>query len=348
MTTKRTVKEMIAATSPEMESLRSDNRDLASLLWQAKLAQGQVSEVLSAIASAVKKEHPVRIPNVTTKSTRTGGKPITQVVQLTDWHVGLVTPKEAIEEFGENNWAVTQRRVADLVSSLTKYTATMRSGYTLDDLVILGTGDYCSGDIHEGLIRTNEFPTPVQAVKAGLLMASTIRALAAVYPNVRVEFMTPGNHDRLTKKPQAQAGGWNSWGFVVGSIAKESLANQQNVTFNLHPTMQEIVNVQGRRYLTGHGDGIIGTWGIPFYGIERKLSREATARMNMPKERRFDKIVIGHFHTGLDHEHWMIGGSLSGTDENDHKCGRHSRAHQTSWLVHPEHGEFGFTRWYLG
>jgi hypothetical protein len=110
--------------------------------------------------------------------------------------------------------------------------------------------------------------------------------------------------------------------------------------------MQALVEAAGRKYLIGHGDGILGTWGIPFYGIDRKVGREAKARRAMP-DRQFDRIVIGHFHTGTDHEDWLIGGSLSGTDENDHKCGRHSKAHQTSWATHPKHGEFGFTRWYL-
>jgi hypothetical protein len=99
--------------------------------------------------------------------------------------------------------------------------------------------------------------------------------------------------------------------------------------------------------LTSHGDGILGTWGIPFYGIERKKQREAMARMNMPIDKHFDKIVIGHFHSAVNHEHWMIGGSLSGTTEFDHKMGRHSLPHQTAWFVHPRHGEFDWSRWWL-
>jgi hypothetical protein len=258
-----------------------------------------------------------------------------------------VTPEASVEGFNAYNWEIAQRRVAALTGAVCRYAAVMRAGYTIDRCVVLCTGDYVSGDIHEGLVRTNEFQAPKQAVRAGRLLVAAIQSIAGVFPDVRVEFIAPGNHDRPTRKPQAQAGGENSWGYVVGSLAEDLLAAQKNVEFKLHTSMQEIVEVEGRRYLCGHGDGIIGTWGIPFYGIERKVSRESKARMNMPEHRHFHKIVIGHFHTALDHEDWFVGGSLSGTDENDHKCGRHSRAHQTSWLVHPEHGEFGFTRWYL-
>ena len=345
MKTQKSVKDMLASVSPESESLRAEIRELTGLLQKAKVSQGQIDDALAQVLECVKLEPVVKIPAL---APVTGGKAeVTLVLQLSDWHIGLTTPASMVEEFNEYNWMIAQRRITQLVNAITKFTNVMRSGYTINNCVVMCTGDYVSGDIHEGLVRTNEFQAPMQAVKAGRLLAAALSKLSGVFNTLRVEFIAPGNHDRLTKKPQAQAGGENSWGYVVGSLAKDALENQLNVDFHLHTAMQAIVEVSGRRYLTGHGDGIIGTWGIPFYGIERKKMREATARMNMTEAKRFHKIVIGHFHTGLDHEDWLIGGSLSGTDENDHKQGRHSRAHQTSWLVHQTHGEFGFTRWYL-
>lgn len=340
----KTIKEMAGSLSPEMDSLRAKNRSLEAELKAARLALGDIGEAMSAVCDEVIAEPPLKIPEVSKDKGK--GRPISLALQLTDWHIGLTTPESMVEGFNAFNWQVAQDRVWKLVDSVARYADVQRHGYALDDCVVLCTGDYCSGDIHEGLVRTNEFQTPKQAVRAGRLLAAAVASLAGSFPRVRVEFIAPGNHDRLTKKPQAQAGGENSWGYVVGSLAEDLLSAQKNVTFNLHTAMQAMVEVEGRKYLIGHGDGIMGTWGIPFYGIDRKVGREAKARRSMPSKQ-FDRIVIGHFHTGLDHEDWLIGGSLSGTDENDHKCGRHSRAHQTSWLVHPEHGEFAFTRWYL-
>jgi hypothetical protein len=335
---------MSSSVSPEMDSLRASNRSLAAELKLARLALGDIGEVMQAVRDEVIAEPAVRIP--VPKDTRPSAAPVTYVSHITDWHIGLVTPESMVEGFNRYDWETAQRRVAQLSASIGKHAAVMQAGYNVDECVILATGDYISGDIHEGLVRTNEFQTPKQAVRAGRLFAAYVRSLAGVFPKVRVEFVAPGNHDRLTRKPQAQAGGENSWGYVVGALAEDLLANQKNVDFRLHTAMQALVEAAGRKYLIGHGDGILGTWGIPFYGIDRKVGREAKARRAMP-DRQFDRIVIGHFHTGTDHEDWLIGGSLSGTDENDHKCGRHSKAHQTSWATHPKHGEFGFTRWYL-
>jgi hypothetical protein len=326
-------------------SLRVAKATSEAKLREARLALGDIGEAMRGVKSAIAAEPPVAFPHAAKRNGKI--RPVTLVVQLTDWHIGLVTPEGMVEGFNVYNWETAQERASRLVDALRKYTSVLRAGYTVDDCVILCTGDYVSGDIHDGLVRTNEFQAPVQAVKAGRLIAETVRSVASFFPRVRVEFIAPGNHDRLSRKPQAQVGGENSWGYVVGSVADAILASQPNVKFRLITAMQDIVSVEGRRYLIGHGDGIIGTWGIPFYGIERKVSREAKARMNMPDHRHFHKIVIGHFHTGLDHPDWFVGGSLSGTDENDHKQGRHMPAHQTSWVVHPEHGEFGFTRWFL-
>lgn len=334
--------------SPELESLRAANRRLSSELIVAAAALGDIGEAMSAVRDEIVALQPVRLDFNPGRAPGKGqGRPVTLVVQLTDWHIGQTTPEDLVEGFNAFNWDIAQRRVEKFAGQLFKYTQVLRSGYTVSDCVILCTGDYISGDIHDGLVRTNEFQAPKQAVLAGRLVSAFAQTMASFFPRVRVEFIAPGNHDRLTRKPQVQAGGENSWGFVVGSIAEDLLAEQKNVRFNLYTSMQEIIDVAGRRYLCGHGDGILGTWGIPFYGIDRKVSRESKARMNMPEERRFHKIVIGHFHTGLDHPDWFVGGSLSGTDEFDHKCGRHCPAHQTSWVVHPEHGEFDWTRWWL-
>ena len=344
----RSVADMKDAVGPQAESKEATIRELRAELAQARRALGDIGLVMTEVKKAIKSVPPLRLRSAAGAPAVAGRKPrVTLVMHITDWHIGLVVPEAMVEGFNAFNWALAQDRVAKLLASVLKYVDTQRHGYVIDEVVVLATGDYVSGDIHEGLVRTNEFQAPVQAVRAGQLLAWLVQGLAAAFPLVRVEFIAPGNHDRLTRKPQAQAGGENSWGYVVGCLARELLTRQDNVGFSLCTAMQTIVNVGGRRYLCGHGDGIIGTWGIPFYGIERKKMREATARMNMPEDRRFHRLVVGHFHTGLDHMDWLIGGSLSGTDENDHKEGRHAAAHQTTFMVSASHGEFAFTRWWL-
>lgn len=334
--------------APETRHLKQQISTLSKQLDSQKEQYGALHNALADILEAVPQATP---PKMEYRKPRKGkaivDKPVIHTIQLTDWHIGQVTKPEFVENFGENSWAVHQARVETLQQKLIDKTTVMRRGYQVDDAVIIHTGDYVSGDIHQELQTTNEFPAPVQAVNAGFLLGQFILNMAPHFRNVRVHLLTTDNHGRITKKPQCEDGGLNNWGFVVANIAKQFVSRLKNVQIFIHSGTTQVIEIGCERYLTSHGDGILGTFGIPFYGIERKKQREAMARMNMEKEFRFTRILIGHFHTALNHEHWMIGGSLTGTSAYDHKEGRHSRPHQTSWFVHPDHGEFDWTRWWL-
>jgi hypothetical protein len=333
------------APSDEIRHLKKEATRLRELLRERQNDTGLISNAMTDILEAVPLAEPPKMKFH--PSDNQAGSPVVHVAHATDWHIGEVVNPDHIEEFGVANYAEAVRKVGRFAECIVNKTTTARNSQIVDNCHVLGTADWISGGIHEELIRTNEFPEPVQAVKAGFLLGSFLASLAPHFAHVDVDLITAGNHDRLTRKPQSADGGLNSWGYVVCSIAKQYVCAIENIRIKIHSSLSAIVEIAGTRYLITHGDGILGTWGIPFYGIERKKQREAMARMNMPESKHFDKIVIGHFHSAVNHEHWMIGGSLTGTTEHDHKQGRHSRPHQTSWLVHPKHGETDFSRWWL-
>ena len=343
----RPIAEITPPTDRERH-LREQVAELEHRLANTKSGTGEIQEAMAQVLAAVKvASPPPRLP-VKRPATRSEAKsPVTHVVHLSDWHIGEVTQAEATEGMGKYNWATACERVGKLGGQIADHTNILRHAYRVDCAHILGTADWVSGDIHDELLRTNEFPAPVQAVNAGFLLGAFLVRMAGEFPRVEVDLLTAGNHDRLTRKCQSAEGGLNSWGYVVCEIARQYVSACANVNLRVHTSLSKVVAVSNLRYLLYHGHRIQGHYGIPFYGIERRKQKEAMARMNLPDEKHFDRIVIGHFHTSLNHEHWMIGGSLSGTNEFDHEQGRSSPPHQTSWMVHPKHGEFSWQRWWL-
>jgi hypothetical protein len=338
--------EILMPLTDREKHLKDEVTRLSGLLLGHKTDAGRISDVMGDILAQVKRAKPPEM----CYDIKSGGKvssPVVLVVHATDWHIGEFVKSEQVEGFGGTDYKLACARIGKLGHMIAQQADLLRNAYTLDECRIIGTADWISGDIHDELIRTNEFPAPVQAVKSGFLLGAFIAGLSAHFKRVKVDLITAGNHDRLTRKPQSSDGGLNSFGYIACEIAKQHVADCPNVDVKIHSALSAIVEVAGVRYLITHGDGIKGTWGIPFYGIERKKQKEAMARMNMEVGKHFDKIVIGHFHTALNHEHWIIGGSLTGTNAFDHKEGRYSRPHQTSWCVHPRHGEFNFSRWWL-
>jgi hypothetical protein len=272
-------------------------------------------------------------------------------MQISDVHMGSVQSASEIEGFNEYNFSICELRNVNYVIRFIEWINRKRKAYNINDLSVLVTGDLVSGDIHEELKVTNEFPVTVQVVKAAELLAKQITMLSPEFNHIKVEFIGEDNHGRLTKKPQAKEGGINSFNYLVGYIAMTHLSKFPNVEFNLYPLYEKVVHVGSRQYLLSHGHGIRGWMGIPWYSVERKQNREAKARMqlimeatnnelNMMRQVGFHKFVFGHFHYPINTPHYSCSGSTQGTDAYDHQNGRHADPSQSAWLIHPTLGEF--------
>lgn len=254
----------------------------------------------------------------------------TEVLHISDWHIGEV---DNIGGFNSFNYNIACERVKTLTNKVVSWTEMHRSMYKVDELVVLATGDMISGDIHDELKATNEFPAPEQCVKAAMLISKMVNELSASFKKVRVEYIVHDNHSRTTKKIEF-APGTNSYNYIVGTMAKIMLRDNSSVEFNVYPEIQHVVQVEDLKYLICHGNSIRGGFaGIPYYGMARKLGAEAFIRMNMPENYHFDKIILGHYHTPLLNRSFEMTGCLSSTTAFDHAAGRHCPACQTGWLV---------------
>jgi len=345
VSTKKTLDAFKSTHAPEADVvyLRRRVQELESKVESEKGARGEILEVLHEFKDALETAEPVKLAYTA------GGKttaPITHVLHLTDWHYGAIIKKDEVDGFNEYNPQIAEARVKDLGARIIRYTDVMRHGYVVPKLHILCTADLISGGIHQELLVTNAFPEPVQSVGCGYLLGGLLEMFAPQFAEVEVDVITLDNHGRLTKKPQSAEGGLNNWCYVVAEIAKHYVSRLPNVKVNIHAKPSALVPEGPEKYLCFHGHQVKSWAGIPYYGLDRRVAMEAVKRMGLP-EVAFTKLVSGHLHHAMNGMTWNLGGSLSGTDAFDHGCGRHAPPHQTSWLVHPEHGEFSFNRWWL-
>jgi hypothetical protein len=272
----------------------------------------------------------------------------TAVMHISDTHMGSVQEADEIEGFNEYNPDICENRCMDYAKKTIEWVQLHRLAYSIPTLSVIVTGDLISNDIHLELTATNAFPAPVQVVVAGNLLARQLMYVAPHFERVDVHFLVADNHSRLTKKPQAKEEGYNSLNYIVGMIAQCYLKDVKNIVFNIYPQYEKVVSVLNRNYLIMHGHNIRGWMGIPWYSIERKIAKEATTRMglmldeyfNKRNEIGFHKLVMGHFHTPMDHPLYTCSGSVQGTDAYDHKDGRYAKPSQSAWMVHPKWGEF--------
>lgn len=336
--------------------VKQRDRDRAAYekeVGKLRLLFADMAETIQALPPATVEYHR---PRATKSAT-----PITHVCHLTDWHEGAIQESLEVEGLNEFSPTILREYLANFVRDNLDWLELHRRSYTVNDAHLLLTGDYISGGIHDELRWTNAYPEPVQAIKAGELIASLVAQLAPHYERVLIDSITVDNHARLTRKPQAGEAGINTWNYPVLHFAKERLRDHKNVVFNIHEMIFKLVECGGRRYLLTHGDRVRGWAGFPYYGLERLASREASKRMKqaLVESRKletdvgkitgwlFDRVILGHFHAPLKHQKYWIGGSACGTTAYDHGEGRESDPIQCSWMVHPGHGEFDETGWRL-
>ncbi len=281
-------------------------------------------------------------------------KTVSACMQTSDSHMGAVQDADEIEGLNEYSPDICRGRNLVFVKKALSYTDTLRGGYNINTLHYFFTGDLISGDIHQELLATNAFPSPVQVVEAAKIHSQQVALMAAHFNEVHVHFISADNHARLTKKPQASEAGINSLNYLVGEMMRQYLSNYKNVIFNLYPVTEKVVRVENFNYLTMHGHTIKQWMGVPYYGIERKAGRESTIRLaaimreqneeiiRRAKEIGFNKMMHGHFHVKFNGEIMRSAASVQGTTSYDHNNGRFSAPSQPFWLLSGR-WEFGNT-----
>jgi len=333
--------------SPRVRKLVADNNRLSRRIDELKLQLGHQEEFFLEVTGAVDRLQPSesKTKEIPEKE-RKVDNPMSAVLVLGDWHIGEVIDADVIEGINVFDWDIARSRIKHLTTKFMDWVEVGRKTGVIDEAVIVVVGDLISGDIHEELKATNEFPVPEQTVRSGYLLSEAVATIASGFERVRVEFMSADNHSRLSKKYQFKQGGWNSYNYIVGWIARERLSNLENVEFNLYQALKELIQVRNHKYLCMHGHTIKGWSGFPWYGAERQVSREAQVRM-MLENKEFDKMIIGHFHVPLNASKFIVNGSLTGTNELDHGVGRSGSPCQVAWLVHPKYGETNWTAFWV-
>jgi hypothetical protein len=329
--------------SEQMTYLRHENSRLRNENNALRNNKGFLKEMIKELGDALQASEP--LPPIDFKYPgKKAESEIVAVLKLSDWHIGANIRPEETEGFGQFNWEIAQERVQYLAVKFLEWIETHRRSFRIHKLVILGEADWVSGDIHEELRTTNEFPLPIQSIRAGQLLAQLVSTLAPHFPEILFSQVGADNHGRLQPKPQFKQKSLNSMSFIVYAVANEILRKHKHIEIKFSEGIKQVVDINGKKFLTEHGD-IIKAWaGIPFYGMERYRGKEAVKRLQT--DLGFDYLSIGHFHVpGIISGNILTNGSLTGTDEFDHGCGRYSPPTQVSFLVHPRYGIFNFTSW---
>lgn len=260
-----------------------------------------------------------------------------------DWHLGETVTLAETNGVNEFNLKVAERRIRRLVERTVALCFRHMTSPSYPGIVVNLIGDIVSGDIHQELQETNVdqlFPVILWA-RDRIIWA--LRVLADHFGKVFVA-CAPGNHGRMTKRPQAKRYVVKNADWLIYCLVERYFAEigDSRVQFSIPATGQCRYNVFNHRYVALHGDdlgvkggdGIIGAIGPIMRGEIKVHHSEAQIG------RDYDTLLMGHWHQMLWLPRAIVNNSLKGYDEFARRMLRApaTAPGQALWFTHPTRG----------
>lgn len=262
----------------------------------------------------------------------------TPVLMLSDLHLDEVVDVYEMDGMNEYNRQIALRRLQRVIDFSIEFCKRYTGNLEYDGIVVALLGDILTGVIHAELAQTNEALPTESIVYWVPILASALRKLADEFGRVFVPTVD-GNHDRTTPRMQMKKRAQSSYAWVLYNWLADTLRDDKRITFSISMAPEQIINVNGTKFLLTHGDGFRSAGGVGgiYPSMLKFLHRkhEMYARTGKP----WDIALMGHWHQLLYGPDFVVNGSLKGYDEYAKASGfGYEKPRQALFIVTPERG----------
>lgn len=332
-----------SAQEVENDMAREVKRDLFTENRKLRESIVELNKVRSGIMKLV--EEPLR-PRMEPVSVKSRNGQYTVIVHLSDWHCGEVVNIDEMEGLNSYNLSIFKSRVNKLgaaaKSLLTQY---WKGDRPPEKIILIFGGDMITGEIHEELAKTNDALSAPAVRHCAERLAGLVDLFRTLAP-VDV-YSIPGNHGRLTKKPESKGMAVNSFDTLITHVVEMICQHTKGkpVRFFYPKSGDALFKVYHLTFCAAHGDRIGSKGGQGFIGpiatILRGLAK--TRAYYAGQQIMLDYVLVGHFHTTSKLPRGFSNGSLPGPSEysRDLKADPEP-AKQNMIIVHSEKGVIDF------
>lgn len=342
-------KEPKHADAIEIERERLRGRDTASELRKAQADLIEAQDIREGILG-LKPETLVPRLNVYRPSKSKGKR--TVIIHLSDWHCGEVVRIEEMDGVNSYDLSIFKKRVSRLAGAAQELLTTHWKGDAPEKIIVILGGDMISGEIHEELAKTNEALAAPAVKVCAEHMAGLLKKLAEVAP--MDVYSLPGNHGRLTKKPESKGMAINSFDTLITNIVEMILpvsGTHNPVKFFYSKSGDALFRVYKLVFCAVHGDRIGSKGGQGFLGAL------ATVIRGIAKCRAYytgqgiivNYFLTAHLHTTAKLPRGFANGSLVGPSEYSRDLRADpEEAKQNFIVIHSERGVIDIKELYCG
>jgi hypothetical protein len=288
---------ILRSTERQLKESRQQVRDLRAALDEADAKKTIVEQAAEVIRDEIRPwdPRPLDLPKQTNAQFEVDG-----AVSLTDEHADEVVAAEATWGLERYNFDVFRIRLARWAKVTAAYLRQHLPRYRFERLWVQKLGDSQHGNLHlPGQKYRNHFGNDIRAAIAiGEAEAEAIAQLAEVVPQVIVTCLS-GNHPRQTTKKD-YGDPHDNLDFLVATVISMRLKKYQEegrVQVLAPRSYSAYQSIRGWVNALNHGDDVVGTWSIPWYGFAKHEARVQAAVATAGQ--RIDYFWYGHFHTDV-------------------------------------------------
>lgn len=256
---------------------------------------------------------------------------------LSDLHIGEDFTLQETGGLSEYNLNIFKKRLSKLKQVTLEIIERHRHMYELPHLHIFCLGDIVSGSVGSGAWNDNYIRLSIydQVFHGTEALRDVISTWSTMFKKVSF-YGIYGNHGRVGKRGQEKTSA--NWDRIIYSHVNTSLENYSNIEWHIPEAWWLQVSIQKHNFYLCHGDGIRGSMGIPYYGIERAEAKIAGLMNEKP-----DYILMGHFHSPAEIQtntaRVLLNGSFAGGDMYSLKdLGKGCTPEQKMFGIHEKKG----------
>lgn len=233
------------------------------------------------------------LPTVQAPAKHTPTKDITveeSILDLSDAHMDEVVYGDQLGGLNDYNFEVFCKRLEQASDSIISIHDKM-SGYKLQKLHVNALGDFVSGIIHDDLAENSDGTVFETVFNGAIVISQFLSELLTVFDEIEFTGVV-GNHGRMQKEIRFK-NRYVNWDYFLYQVIALMMVNNPRIKFDLPRSFWVVKTQGGRKQLLLHGDNIKGWNGIPWYGINRAVSR---LQALLQSRGGFDDVHLAHFH----------------------------------------------------
>jgi len=255
-------------------------------------------------------------------------------VMVSDMHIGASYSYEETGGLSQYSLEIFKKRLQKMKIALLEIVERHRGMYELPELHIFSLGDVIAGAPGCGAWNDRYISLDImqQVTEGTYALRDLIATWSTAFKKVTF-YGIYGNHGRCGKKGQFKTS--DNWDKMCYDMLKLSLAEYNNIEWDIPKTWWLNPRIQGHSFYLCHGDGIKGT---TLSGVEKAESKIAGML-----EQRLDYFLMGHFHSPAEIQtnssRVIMNGSFMGGDMYSLRdLGKNSAPEQKVFGIHKKKG----------